>query len=63
MQKFDAALLRTGENTVTFTVPAGDVTTGVVWDYVRLELNDGTKAYPPVPDGERPDKPVLAMAQ
>jgi hypothetical protein len=36
---------------MTFTVPAGDVTTGAaVWDYVRLELNDGSKAYPTPPD-------------
>ena len=45
-EKFDAGLLKPGENAVTFTVPAGDVTSGVVWDYVRLELNDGSKAYP-----------------
>jgi rhamnogalacturonan endolyase len=45
---FDASLLQPGENTMTLTVPAGDVTTGVVYDYLRLELNefykpDGTK--------------------
>jgi rhamnogalacturonan endolyase len=57
VQKFDAALLKAGENSVTFTVPAGDVTTGVVWDYVRLELNDGSKAYPVAPDSGRPDAP------
>jgi hypothetical protein len=33
-------------------VPAGDVTTGVVYDYLRLELNeyykpDGTPITPP----------------
>jgi hypothetical protein len=44
---------------MTFTVPAGDVTTGVVWDYVRLELNDGSKAYPTPPDNQRPDMPTL----
>jgi hypothetical protein len=27
VQKFDASLLKPGENSVTFTVPAGDVTT------------------------------------
>ena len=43
--KFDASLLRKGENTMTFTVPAGDVSTGVVWDYLRLELDP--KAKPP----------------
>jgi len=56
-QKFDAALLKAGENSMTFTVPAGDVTTGVVWDYLRLELNDGSKAYPVAPDSVRPDAP------
>ena len=45
---------------MTFTVPAGDVTTGVVWDYVRLELNDGTKPYPIAPDSQRPDYPTLS---
>ena len=39
-QKFDAALLKAGENSMTLTVPAGDLTTGVVWDYLRLELNE-----------------------
>jgi rhamnogalacturonan endolyase len=45
-QKFDAALLKAGGNSMTLTVPAGDLTTGVVWDYLRLELNDGSKAFP-----------------
>jgi rhamnogalacturonan endolyase len=45
---FDAALLKPGENEMQLTVPAGDLTTGVVYDYLRLELNnayklDGTK--------------------
>jgi rhamnogalacturonan endolyase len=49
---FDATLLKPGENTMTLTVPAGDVTTGVVYDYLRLELNqyykpDGTPITPP----------------
>jgi rhamnogalacturonan endolyase len=58
VQKFDASLLKAGENSVTFTVPAGDVTTGVVWDYVRMELNDGSKAYPTAPASGRPDAPA-----
>jgi rhamnogalacturonan endolyase len=58
VMKFDASLLKAGENSVTFTVPAGDVTTGVVWDYVRLELNDGSKAWPVAPESGRPDAPV-----
>jgi rhamnogalacturonan endolyase len=61
VQKFDASLLKPGENSVTFTVPAGDVTTGVVWDYVRLELNDGSKPYPTAPDSGRPDAPVAPV--
>jgi rhamnogalacturonan endolyase len=48
-QKFDAALLKAGENSMTLTVPAGELTTGVVWDYLRLELNDGGKAYAALP--------------
>ena len=59
IQKFDASLLKPGENEMTFTVPAGDVTTGVVWDYLRLELNDGSKVYPTPPDTPRPDYPTL----
>ncbi len=39
--KFDAALLKPGDNELTFTVPAGDLQSGVVWDYIRLELNEG----------------------
>jgi rhamnogalacturonan endolyase len=36
--RFDAALLKQGENQMQFTVPAGDLQSGVVWDYLRLEL-------------------------
>jgi len=57
--KYDASLMKAGTNEMTFTVPAGDVTTGVVWDYVRLELNDGSNAYPTPPDNQRPDMPTL----
>ncbi len=57
-QAFDASLLKSGDNSVTFTVPEGDVTTGVVWDYVRLELNDGSAAYPTPPADGRPDMPA-----
>jgi len=39
-QPFDAALMHSGENQMQLTVPAGDVTTGVVWDYLRLELQE-----------------------
>jgi len=38
--RFDATKMKAGENTMTLTVPAGDVTSGVVYDYLRLELNE-----------------------
>jgi hypothetical protein len=34
---------------MTLTVPAGDLTTGMVWDYLRLEWNDGSAAFPAPP--------------
>lgn len=37
--KFDATLLKPGENEMTLTVPAGELTTGVIYDYLRLELD------------------------
>ncbi len=36
--KFDASLLKAGDNTLTLTVPAGSINDGVVYDYLRLEL-------------------------
>jgi len=40
---FDAALLKGGENEMSLTVPAGELTSGVVYDYLRLELNEDYK--------------------
>jgi rhamnogalacturonan endolyase len=40
---FDAKLLQQGKNEMQLTVPAGQVTTGVVYDYLRLELNEDDK--------------------
>lgn len=42
--RFDATLLKAGENETTFTVRAGDLQSGVVWDYLRLELGENAKA-------------------
>jgi len=42
-QPFDASLLKPGENEMQLTVPAGEVTTGVVYDYLRLELDENRK--------------------
>jgi len=40
---FDAVVLKPGENEMTLTVPAGDLQSGVVYDYLRLELNPNYK--------------------
>jgi len=42
-QAFDAGLLKPGENKMTLTVPAGELTSGVVYDYLRLELDENQK--------------------
>jgi rhamnogalacturonan endolyase len=42
-QAFDASLLKQGENSIEITVPAGEVTSGVIYDYLRLELNEDAK--------------------
>ena len=42
-QTFDAALLKPDENEMTLTVPAGELTSGVVYDYLRLELDENQK--------------------
>ena len=61
-QTFDAALLKPGENEMKLTVPAGDLTSGVVYDYLRLELNEDYKpATASVATGI--DKPALAVIQ
>jgi rhamnogalacturonan endolyase len=37
---FDASMLRQGHNTLTLVVPAGSPNAGVIYDYVRLELDE-----------------------
>jgi rhamnogalacturonan endolyase len=37
---FDASLMKAEDNTLTLTVPAGSLTTGVIYDYLRLELKE-----------------------
>jgi rhamnogalacturonan endolyase len=44
---FDASLLKQGENTLTLTVPAGSTTAGVMYDYLRLELDENAAAGAP----------------
>jgi len=37
---FDAALLKAGANVLTLTIPAGPINNGVIYDYLRLELDE-----------------------
>ena len=37
---FDAAMLKAGTNTLKLIVPAGSLTAGVIYDYLRLELEE-----------------------
>jgi len=47
--KFDAAVLKAGENRLELTVPAGDLTSGVVYDYLRLEVDPAATFTPATP--------------
>jgi rhamnogalacturonan endolyase len=38
---FDASLLHAGDNTIKLTVPEGQTTAGVEYDYLRLEVEEG----------------------
>lgn len=40
---FDASLLKAGTNVLKLTVPAGGVTAGIQYDYLRLELDENSK--------------------
>jgi rhamnogalacturonan endolyase len=42
---FDAATMKAGQNVLKLTVPAGSLTSGIVYDYLRLELDES--ATPP----------------
>lgn len=44
---FDASLLKKGPNVLKLAVPAGPVNNGVIYDYLRLELDES--ASPPAP--------------
>jgi rhamnogalacturonan endolyase len=37
---FDAAMLKQGSNVLKLIVPAGSVNNGIIYDYVRLELDE-----------------------
>jgi rhamnogalacturonan endolyase len=38
---FNAALMKQGTNTITLTIPSGPLNNGVIYDCVRLELDEG----------------------
>jgi len=40
---FDTVMLKAGSNAITLTVPAGNLGAGVMYDYVRLELDEPTQ--------------------
>jgi rhamnogalacturonan endolyase len=41
---FDAAMMKQGTNTLTLTVPVGSLNNGVIYDCVRLELDEAAPA-------------------
>ena len=42
---FNAALMKAGKNVLALTIPAGSLTSGIIYDYLRLELDEN--AEPP----------------
>ena len=42
---FNANLMQAGANTLELTIPAGALTSGIIYDYLRLELDEN--APPP----------------
>jgi rhamnogalacturonan endolyase len=44
---FDAATMKAGHNVMTLTIPAGGLTSGITYDYLRLELDEAAAAPAP----------------
>jgi len=42
---FNAASMKTGTNLLELSIPAGGLTSGIIYDYLRLELDEN--AAPP----------------
>jgi rhamnogalacturonan endolyase len=40
---FDASLMKAGTNVLSLTVPAGGLTSGIIYDYLRLELDEAAR--------------------
>ncbi|HEU5396810.1 MAG TPA: polysaccharide lyase family protein [Verrucomicrobiae bacterium] len=45
---FDASLMKSGENQLQLTVPPGGLTSGIMYDYLRLELDESAPAAKPL---------------
>ena len=41
---FDASVTKAGENVLKLTIPAGSLTSGIIYDYLRLEVNEDAPA-------------------
>ena len=41
--QFAASAMHAGQNVMTLTIPAGGLTNGIMYDYLRLELNDSSQ--------------------
>jgi rhamnogalacturonan endolyase len=44
---FDASLMKQGQNTLRLTVPQGNLTAGIIYDYLRLELDESAQVSAP----------------
>ncbi|HEY5912206.1 MAG TPA: polysaccharide lyase family protein, partial [Verrucomicrobiae bacterium] len=40
---FDASLMRAGENVLKLTIPGGGLANGIIYDYLRLELDESSR--------------------
>jgi rhamnogalacturonan endolyase len=45
--EFDASLLKQGTNQLVLTVPAGSINAGVIYDYLRLEVDENAQPAAP----------------
>jgi rhamnogalacturonan endolyase len=43
---FDASFMKAGQNVLKLTIPAGGLTSGILYDYLRLELDETAEAPP-----------------
>ena len=53
---FDASLMKDGANALKLTIPAGGLMNGIIYDYLRLELDESASAPAPPPVEKHADK-------